>query len=171
MKLKHVSTFGLAAALIALSGCASFNALTATQGTIFNNTVQFATAEYISKAGPAGAGNTAGPEQLARAQKVKGIALEIQGLDTGTVTIAQLQATVQADIAKLSPPDQILANGLLTAIVQNLGVQQQTGLLNTAVQAQINLVMNDVITACNFYITSNAAKKAALYAWHDRLAA
>jgi len=148
----------LAAALAALAGCATLNSLTATQGTIFNNTIKFATAEYISKAGPAGPGNTAGPEQLARAQRVKAIALEIQGLDTGTVTVAQLQATIQADIAKLSPPDQILANGLLTVVVQNLGVQQQTGLINTALQAQVNLIMSDVLSACALYITPVAKK-------------
>jgi hypothetical protein len=159
MKFKHMSIVAVSVALVALSGCASINAITATQGTIFNQTVEFATAAYIAKAGPAGVGNTAGPAQLARAQKVKAIALEIQGLDTGTITIAQLQATVQADIAKLSPPDQILANELLTIIVQNLGVQTQTGLLNTAVQAQVNLVMNDVITACNLYISPAASKK------------
>jgi len=136
---------------LALSGCATINGLTASQGVIFNQTVEFATAKYISQAGPGGVGNTAGPAQLARAQRVKAIALEIQGLDTGTVTIAQLQATVQADIAKLSPPDQILANGLLQVVVDNLGVQTQTGLLNTAVQAQINLVMNDILAATKLY--------------------
>jgi hypothetical protein len=138
-------------AALALTGCATINGLTASQGVIFNQTVEFATAKYISQAGPAGIGNTAGAAQLARAQKVKAIALEIQGLDTGTVTIAQLQATVQADIAKLSPPDQILANGLMQVVVDNLGVQTQTGLLNTAVQAQINLVMNDILAACKLY--------------------
>jgi hypothetical protein len=150
-------TLGIAA-LTTLAGCATLNSLTATQGVIFNQTIEFATAEYISKAGPAGPGNTAGPAQLARAQSVKAIALEIQGLDTGTVTLAQLEATIQADIAKLSPPDQILANGLLTVIVANLGIQTQTGLINTAIQAQINLVMNDVLAACALYTGATSHK-------------
>lgn len=159
MKFPHIRIAAAAAVLVALSACATLNSLTATQGVIFNQTVEFATAEYISKAGPAGPNNTAGPEQLARAQSVKAIALEIQGLDTGTVTIAQLQVQVQADIAKLSPPNQILANGLLTVIVANLGIQVQTGPLNTAVQAQINLVMNDVIAACDLYVAPTTAKR------------
>lgn len=127
-----------------LSACATINSLSSTAGVVENQTIQFATAEYIAQASGTAA-------QLARAQKVKAIAVEIQGLDTGTVTIAQLAATVQADIAKLSPPDQILANGLLTIIMANLGVQTQSGVLNAALTAEVNVVMNDVIAAAKLY--------------------
>jgi hypothetical protein len=128
----------------ALVGCASINAASSTAGVVENSTIQFATAEFISKAGDAAA-------QLARAQKVKAIAIEIQGIDSGTVTIAQLAATVSADIGKLPIPDQILANALVQAIVANLGIQVNTGVLNAALTAEINVVMKDIQAACALY--------------------
>ncbi len=130
--------------LFSFSGCSTINSMSATAGVIENSTIQFATAEYITKAG-----NTTA--QLARAQKVKAIAIEIQGLDNGTVSIAQLEAAIAADIAKLPVPDQILANELVAVIVANLGVQVQSGVLNAALQAQVNLIMNDVIAACKLF--------------------
>jgi hypothetical protein len=142
--IRKVSLLSAALALSLLSACATINSISSTAGVVENNTIQFAAAEYITQAGNQAA-------QLARAQKVKAIAVEIQGLDTGTVTIAQLEAAVQADIAKLSPPDQILATGLLQIIVANLSVQAQTGLLNTALTAEVNQVMNDVIAATKLF--------------------
>jgi hypothetical protein len=128
----------------AFVGCASINAASSTAGVVENSTIQFATAEFISKAGDAAA-------QLARAQKVKAIAIEIQGIDSGTVTIAQLAATVSTDIGKLPIPDQILANALVQAIVANLGIQVNTGVLSAALTAEINVVMKDIQAACALY--------------------
>ena len=142
--MRITALLAAAAAAFLLSGCAAINSLSASAGVIENSTIQFAAAEYIAKAGAPAA-------QLARAQKVKAIAIELQGLDTGTVTLAQLEATVTADIAKLSPPDQILATALLQTIVANLGVQTQTGILSTAVSAEVSQVMKDVIAAAVLY--------------------
>jgi hypothetical protein len=162
--MKITNLFVVAALLsVGITGCATLNSITSTAGVIENSTIKFAAAEYIAKAGPYGVNNTAGPAQIARAQKVLAIAQQIQGLDTGTVTIATLEATVMADIGKLSPPDQVLATALLQAIVANLGVQVNSGVLGTALTAEINAVMNDVIAACNLYLTpaiATAAKKA-----------
>jgi hypothetical protein len=147
MKTSYGVKIMIAAACLgamALSGCAAINSMSATAGVVENSTVQFATAEYISKAGTT-------VQQLARAQQVKAIAIEIQGLDNGTVTVTQLEAAVTADILKLSPPEQILANALLAEIVANLGVQVNTGVLGATVTAQVNVVMNDVIAACKLY--------------------
>jgi hypothetical protein len=131
--------------LVLLSACSTVNSLSSTAGTVENSTIQFATATYITKAGSDPA------SQLARAQKVKAVAVEIQGYDTGTVSIAQLEAKVMADIGKLSPANQILANELMQIIVAQLGVQVQSGLLNASIVAQINVVMNDVIAACKLF--------------------
>ena len=131
--------------LLLLSGCSTINSLSGTVGIAEATAVEFATGEYIQKAGSTPA------LQLARAQKVEAIANEIIGIDSGTVTLAQLEATVQADIAKLNPAEQVLATGLLQEIVLALGVQTQKGLLTTAVTAQINVLMGDIVTACKLY--------------------
>jgi hypothetical protein len=128
-----------------LAGCATVNSLSSTATVILNTTVEFAAAKYISEAGSTPA------LQLARAQKVKAIAVEIQGIDTGTVTIAQLEATVAADIAKLTPDEQILASALMNLVITNLNVQVTTGVIATTVKAEINQVMVDVIAACALY--------------------
>jgi ABC-type glycerol-3-phosphate transport system substrate-binding protein len=139
--LRKISLFAVIAAASLLSACATINSLSSTAGVVENTTIEFSVAEYIQHAGAA-------PAQLVRAQKVKAIAIEIQGLDNGTVTVAQLEAAVAADIAKLQPAEQILATGLMQIIVANLGTQVNSGLLNAASTAVINTVMGDIITAC-----------------------
>jgi uncharacterized protein YceK len=140
--MKKLLLIGL---LVALAGCATINSLSNTTTVAINTTVEFAAAKYISEAGSTAA------LQLARAKKVKAIAVEIQGIDTGSVTIAQLEATVAADIAKLSPDEQILATALMNLVITNLNVQVTTGVIATTVKAEINQVMADVIAAASLY--------------------
>jgi hypothetical protein len=140
--MKKLLLIGL---LAALTGCATINSLSNTTTVAINTTVEFAASKYISEAGSTAA------LQLARAKKVKAIAVEIQGIDTGSVTIAQLEATVAADIAKLSPDEQILATALMKLVITNLNVQVTTGVIATTVKAEINQVMADVIAAAALY--------------------
>ena len=128
------------------SGCGTINSLSTTVGIAENAAIQAGTDELIiKKGGPSAAG------ELALAQKIKAIAVEIEGIDSGTVTVAQLSATLAADIAKLTPVEQVLANALLTEVTVQLGVKVQQGLLSTAAQAIVKSALDSVITACSSF--------------------
>jgi len=116
-------------------------------GGIESLTVSFAVAKYIEKAGPTPA------QQLARAQAIKGVVTELEGVLTGSVTIAQLQAITAADITShiTDPADQALAQGLLTLIVSDLNIKVGTGVLQSAAVGVVTQMANYVLAACALY--------------------
>jgi hypothetical protein len=140
-KLLLLSLLGLSF----LTGCATLNAISSTVAVALADGIEFGTAEYISHHA------TGAPAQTALAVKIKAIAVQVEGFNNGTVTVAQIDATIAADIAKLSVADQILANGLLQELVIALGVQTQKGLISAAASADIAVVLNAVIAACGLY--------------------
>jgi hypothetical protein len=136
----------LLATVALLCGCSTINSLSSTVGIVENAAIQAGTDELIiKKGGPTTAG------ELALAQKIKAIAVEIEGIDSGTVTVAQLQATLAADIAKLTPAEQVLANALLEEVTVQLGVKVQQGLLSTAANAIVLSALQSVVTACQSF--------------------
>jgi hypothetical protein len=89
--------------------------------------------------------------ELAYAKQVKAIAVEIGQVAAGTTTVAQLSTALAPYIAKLSPPEQVLANALLQEVVVALGVQVQKGLLNTAATAVLTDILTSVETAASSF--------------------
>lgn len=104
--------------------------------------LKWATAKYIEAAGSA-------EEMAARAKTVKGLATGIDGAVLGTMTIAQLQAVATADLAgkSLKASDQILINGLV-GLISSVLPAADSGFLNAAVGAEVNLFLQDVIAVC-----------------------
>lgn len=127
-----------------LAGCAALNSLSSTSSIVLSATVEFAAAKYIASAG-------AKPAQVARAQKIHSIAAQIQAIDTGAVSIAQLEAQLTADIARLPVADQILAAALFQLVLEDVGVRTTTGVLGATVTAQVNVLMGDIIAAAALY--------------------
>jgi hypothetical protein len=83
---------------------------------------------------------------------VKAVAQELQGLNTGTLTVAQFNAQMATYIAKLSVTDQIIANGVLAQIDVYFASQVGAGsILNASAAAAANVVLADIIAACALY--------------------
>ena len=134
---------GVALALIA--GCSLIGNAAKPAAVGIQTAIEYATAAYIQKAG------TDTASQLARAKQVKAVAGELQALNMGTVTVAQLQTVLAGNVTNLSVPNQIAANGLIELIGQQIQVQQSTGVLNAANQAAVNTVLGYVLTVCGMY--------------------
>jgi hypothetical protein len=131
---------------VLLCGCSTINSISTTAGIAIAAAVEAGTDELIiKKGGPTPAG------ELAYAKNVKAIAAEIGSVAAGTTTVAQLSATLQPYIAKLSPPEQVLAQALLSEVVVALGVQVQKGLLNTAATAVLTDILASVNTAASSF--------------------
>jgi hypothetical protein len=107
--------------------------------------LKWGTAKYIEAAG-------ASADILSRAQAVKAIATEIDGVALGTVTVAQLQAMAATELASkgLKTSDQILVGGLMQLIGAALPAAN-AGLLSAAVSAEANLVLQDIIAVCTSF--------------------
>lgn len=83
---------------------------------------------------------------------MKAVAQELQGLNTGTLTVAQFNAQMATYIAKLSVTDQIIANGVLAQIDVYFASQVGAGsILNASAAAAANVVLADIIAACALY--------------------
>jgi hypothetical protein len=104
------------------------------------------TAKFIEAAG-------AQPLQLARAQKIKAIAVELDGVALGTVTLQQVAATVEASAGSASAPvsTQIAVQGLFGIVVAGLPTPPSSGLLATAQAAIANQFLQNVIATAARY--------------------
>jgi len=109
--------------------------------------LSFAVAKYIE-----GAGSAAGA-MTGRAQALKAILTEIQGVAKGTITIQQLQqATAQVLASKgVSVSTQLLVNGLL-GILASTFPGPTSGLISAAIAADVNVFATAGIAVCNQYI-------------------
>lgn len=142
-----ITLAALAAVSVLASGCSILNAANNNTALAVNTGIELVTSVYIQHKG----GGTAAGD-LAAAQQVKAVALELQGVATGTLTVAQFNAQMQTYIAKLSPPQQILASALLAQIDLYFQQQVATGSILTAqTAAAANIVLGDVIAACAVY--------------------
>jgi hypothetical protein len=136
-----------------MTGCATLNNITATENVLINQAFTIGAEVYISKAGgtvtpPA----LYSPEQQARAQSVKTIAVEIQGFASGKVTVAQLDTVLAAWALKLKTPvEQTLAQGLIVEVNVLLATRITTGAINAAESALVTELMQDWITAATAY--------------------
>jgi hypothetical protein len=141
------SALAVLAASVQLSGCALITADSAAANAVQSG-IELVTSIYIQQKG---GGTPAG--DLATAQQVKAVAVELQGVITGNLTIAQFNTAAQVYIAKLSPLEQIIATGLLSQIDIYFAqqVQQNNSILKAGVVAAANIVFNDVIAACAIY--------------------
>lgn len=143
-----VGLLAASATLIIVSlftGCAAFGGNSG-QNTVVNATIEFATAKYIERS----AGNDA-TRRLNKAVEVKAVATQIQGLASGTVTLAQLDTALASSIGKLSPSDQLLANALVQVLLNEVNVKIQTGILTAAEAAAVKTIAQDVILATTLY--------------------
>jgi hypothetical protein len=132
-------------AVSSLTGCAALTGANQANAVAVQSAIELSVSVYIQQAGPAVA------DQKARAVKVKAVALSLQGLATGTLTVAQFQAQLAAQIAKLDPTQQILANAILLEIDLNLQAKVQNGILDAAAKAAANVVLGDVLAVCAMY--------------------
>jgi hypothetical protein len=133
------------AATVLLPACAVLTGANQTNAAAVQTAVELSVSLYIQQAGPNAA------DQTARAQKVKVVATELQGLATGTLTVAQFQAQLATAIAKLNPSEQILANAILLEVDLNLSTKVQNGILDAAAKAAANVVLGDVLAVCAMY--------------------
>jgi uncharacterized protein YceK len=146
MKIHPLRLFLLAiitvGALASLTGCATIAKLATPAAAPFVNAgVAIAVAKTVG---------TNPATELARAQKIESIALQILAADTGvTSTIATVQIDINAQIArlKLSPVDTLAAQELATAI----GIALQGYVTNAttagAVMATTQVVIADIANA------------------------
>lgn len=106
--------------------------------------LKYAVAKYIEAAGATSA------EMLARAQTVKAIAAEIDGVALGTMSLQQLTTAEAAELASknVSVSAQIAISGLL-ALVN--GAVPTGNLLSAALGAEANVFLQDVIAVCTTF--------------------
>jgi hypothetical protein len=145
--MKFARALILSAAIAVLASCSVLTGAGTATTVAVQDGIELATSVYITHKG---GGTTAG--DLAVAKSVKAVAQELQGLNTGTLTVAQFNAQMATYIAKLSVTDQIIANGVLAQIDVYFASQVGAGsILNASAAAAANVVLADIIAACALY--------------------
>lgn len=88
----------------------------------------------------------------ARAVEYKAIAVKVKAVnDAGTATLATLAAALQPEIAKLPPADQLAAQALIAALTPYLQSQIPGNADVQNVQTTVDLILSNVILACEAY--------------------
>jgi len=93
-------------------------------------------------------------DRIARAQQVKTIATAIEAIAAGDkTTIAQLEQLAAAKIATLNlqPSDLLLANALMTAVVNELAGKVSTGVLSSSEILILDQVLGWVVQGAQLY--------------------
>lgn len=130
-----------AAAIVALTGCASFN----TSGTSEKLIVQAATMKFIESS----------DDRASKAARIARAADQARvWLDTDGVTIADLQVAMLERIAAadLEPSDKLLASALVDVVVAELNVRIGQGVISPDNRATVNAVLSWVEQAAGFYV-------------------
>ena len=134
-----------AVAALTLAGCASLQANSGSARLV----VSYATLKVIE------AGKS--PEaQAQRAENIRRIATDAKSfLDLESVSLEFLQSAVRARLADLdlSPADRMLADGLVTLIVQELQLKVDSGVLSTEQRYRVSTVLGWVIDATSYVVT------------------
>jgi hypothetical protein len=101
--------------------------------------LKYAIAKYIEAAGTSEA-------MIARAANIKAIATEIDSAVLGTITVAELTAATQTELAakSLSVSNQILVTGLFNLVTSVLPAAKST-FLSAAIAAEADVFLKDVI--------------------------
>jgi hypothetical protein len=146
--------------LLALAGCATLSSITTTQTVIVNQLITLGAEVYIQKAGgtpvPPALYSTA---QQARAQTVYNDAAEIAGFATGTITVTQLDASLNKwVVAGKTPLDQGVRAALVGEVNVLLATKVNTGVINAAATALVTDVATDFEAAALAYGATAAAK-------------
>jgi hypothetical protein len=139
--------------LALLPACATLNNITTTQTVLINQLMTLGAELYIQKAGgtavPPALYSTA---QQARAQSVYNDAAEIAGFATGTITVTQLDASLNKWVAAgKTPLDQTLREALVTEVNVLLATKVSTGVLNAAATALVTEIAADFEAAAVAY--------------------
>lgn len=133
-------------AAISLTGCGTLQELIDGGGGAQELAVTYATLKYIEHAG-------SDDLQIAKAARVKAIALEVQEVaHGGDVTIAALEAYVMNQLPEdMSPADRYLAAQLVNAIVLQLDDRVAEGVLDAEELVAVDRLLGWVVNACDFF--------------------
>jgi hypothetical protein len=144
--IRRIITAALAAAVLCCAGCSTLDAI-AKRPAASALAVQYATAKVIEL------GKTT-DERLARAARIKTIALDAQKYATGdAVTVDALQQLAIAQIAQLNlgTADMLLANALVQTAVEELQSKIGVGVIPPDKLTTVNQLLGWVITATELY--------------------
>jgi hypothetical protein len=140
-------------ALLALSGCATLNSITATQNVLINQALTLGAELYIQKAGGTATPPALySPQQQARAQTVYNDSAEIAGFASGAITVTQLDAALAKWVAAgATPLDQGVRAALVAEVNILLATKVNTGVINAAATALVTEVAADFEAAAVAY--------------------
>lgn len=144
---KALLAFAIGLAMFDMSGCATLGSTSgqATEQLV----VEYATIKVVK------AGGTLAQQQAKQA-KIITIATQAQTvLGSPSVTLAALQAAVNAQIAslKLAPEDQMLADALVQMVAAEVADKVGTGALSAAQVVTVNTVLGWVVAGASFPIS------------------
>lgn len=150
--LRKLSIAIAAGAVVALSGCATLLGTDAAASAAIQGGIEIVTTVYIQHKG----NNNATSEAIVASQ-VQGVAVTLQGIVKGNLTVAQFNAQIKQYLANLSPVQQVIANELLVQLDLYFAQQLASGtLISATTQAAANIVLNDVIAACQPFLPVTA---------------
>jgi predicted component of type VI protein secretion system len=129
----------------ALTGCATLSA--PQNQAVEQITVQYATGKFIEA-------KPTGPERAARAAQVKAVALSVKSVaasDSATIASLSELALSKVATANLQPSDRLLAQSLVTAVVNELSARVAGGVLTPENRVVVTQMLDWVIAAADAY--------------------